>query len=115
MGLLDKLFGGSAKKSPIEKVSANARPDYRSVQILPKGGVACDAVLALNRKRILVQNTPKLPLDDCDQDQCQCVYRRFDDRRGELRRTADVAYDIASQIRDSDLRSAISRGRRAED
>ncbi len=115
MGLLGKLFGGSAKKSLATEVSASAKAEFRSVQILPRGGIACDAVLALNRKRILVTKTPKLPLEGCDQEQCQCVYRRFDDRRGELRRTADVAYDIASQIRDSDLRSVISRGRRAED
>ena len=101
----------AAKSNPV----AAAEPDYRSVQIVPKGEVACSAVLALGKSRFLAANPPRLPLDDCDAANCQCGYQRFDDRRSDLRRTADVSYDIISEVLTEDKRSPQARGRRRDE
>lgn len=42
------------------------------------------------RVRHLSAEAPLLPLNQCDrQDQCNCRYRHYDDRRGEARRRSD--------------------------
>ena len=115
MGIFSKFAGRPDRKKTVVKSEAVQKPKYRGVELVATGSDCCDAVRALENARFLDAEAPRLPLRDCDAPKCECVYRRFDDRRDEPRRIADVAYDIAGEIRQGDQRSNISSGRRDED
>lgn len=53
---------------------------YRACTIEPGPG-ACAAVTRTKDKRILQTNAPMLPLPECGRLQCDCRYRRHQDRR----------------------------------
>ncbi len=53
---------------------------YRCCTIEPGPG-ACEAVTRLQEKRILQVDAPMLPLQECGRLQCDCRYRRHQDRR----------------------------------
>lgn len=53
---------------------------YRACTIEPGPG-ACAAVTRLQDQRILQADAPMLPLPDCGRLQCDCRYRRHEDRR----------------------------------
>jgi len=62
---------------------------WQAVSIVPADG-ACAAVQELRGKRFLTRAAPRLPLAACNnQDQCQCKYTRYTDRRGSPRRAED--------------------------
>ena len=62
---------------------------WQAVSIAP-GGSACAAVKELRGKRFLTRAAPRLPLAACNnQDQCQCKYTRYTDRRASPRRAED--------------------------
>ncbi len=61
------------------------KTDFRGVAILP-GKCACSAVLELGSDRFLLNDVPKLPLQDCSQPECDCYYVNSDDRRDDDRR-----------------------------
>jgi len=44
---------------------------------------ACDAVQAMAGERFLSHEAPALPLKNCDQARCECIYRHFSDRRAQ--------------------------------
>jgi len=50
--------------------------------------VACDAVKALDGKRILSAEAPELPLPGCDVVKCQCKFHHHEERRDGERRGA---------------------------
>jgi hypothetical protein len=50
----------------------------------------CDAVKAISRDRYLQGEAPRLPLPDCDLDECRCVMRPEDDRRTSIDRRNDA-------------------------
>lgn len=57
-----------------------SRSPYRACTIEP-GQDACAAVATLQEKRFLQTDVPLLPLPECGRLQCDCRYRRHDDRR----------------------------------
>jgi hypothetical protein len=62
---------------------------WQAVSIVPGAG-ACAAVEELRGKRFLTRAAPRLPLAACNnQDQCQCKYQRYPDRRDSPRRAED--------------------------
>ena len=62
---------------------------WQAVSIVP-GASACAAVEELRGQRFLTRAAPRLPLTACNnQDQCQCKYKRYTDRRDSPRRAED--------------------------
>ena len=60
-----------------------------AVSIVPGAG-ACTAVEKLRDQRFLARAAPRLPLAECpNQEQCQCKYKRYSDRRDGPRRAED--------------------------
>lgn len=57
-----------------------SRSPYRACTIEP-GRDACTAVATLREKRFLQTDVPLLPLPECGRLQCDCRYRRHEDRR----------------------------------
>ncbi|MDH3747874.1 MAG: hypothetical protein OER97_06670 [Gammaproteobacteria bacterium] len=116
MGLLAALTGKqSTQTNPASNTLTIDRSRYRSVQVKAANEECCQAVQTLLGKRFLSHEVPKLPLDGCDAHSCQCTYELHDDRRADIRRASDVAYDMASQYCESDNRDSNSPGRRAKD
>lgn len=109
MGLLAKLNGNPRTVTKATKVR------YRGVQVIVDKDDCCQAALAIADKRFLVDEIPRLPLAECDAENCRCAYERFDDRRADVRRASDLGYDMASQLREVDNRSSASSGRRSDD
>lgn len=62
---------------------------FYGVSVKP-GDNCCDAVKAIARERYLQGEAPKLPLPDCDRDDCRCVMRPEDDRRTPIDRRNDA-------------------------
>ena len=54
------------------------------------GSPACPAAHALEGRRFLPEEAPKLPLPDCNQAECDCAYRHHGDRRDGPRRDDDM-------------------------
>lgn len=68
-------------KSELDSATTQiTKPAFRCVSIVT-GENACKSVEALKNKRILVNYAPLVPLKSCDASQCDCHYKRFDDRR----------------------------------
>lgn len=88
---------------------------YRGVEIVPRGGVCCEAAAELRGRRFLSDEIPKLPLDGCTKASCRCGYELFEDRRTGARRTSDEIYDIISERYGQNRRSPERTGRRASD
>lgn len=56
---------------------------YPAVTIAPGGG-ACAAAKAVEGRRVLATEAPRLPLKDCSQPHaCQCRFKKYSDRRDE--------------------------------
>lgn len=65
------------------------KASWQAVSVVPGRG-ACEGAEALREQRFLARNAPRLPLPNCSkQDQCQCKYERYSDRRSDLRRSDD--------------------------
>lgn len=70
-------------------MSNSIKSSWQSVSIVPGAG-ACEAAQGLRQKRFLARNAPRLPLPTCtNQDNCQCKYQRYSDRRTGARRAED--------------------------
>lgn len=112
MGLLARLTGkSSAPKEPSNNTKSTAL--YRGVQIVPGNEGCCKDAKAVTSQRYLSHEIPRLPLESCDFDNCQCTYKLFDDRRIDLRRAADTGFDMASSFRnETDLRQKDSDRRK---
>lgn len=99
------------------KQTTNKRPDeksrYRGVEIIAHPTICCDAVRDIRGKRFLSKEVPKLPLAGCDAGDCKCTYELFEDRRTDVRRASDVAFDMRSRVCSSENRG--SSGRRKDD
>ena len=116
MGLLAKLIGKSiARPNATTSRRMTTKNEYRGVQVIANGAGCCQAARAIAGRRFLTEKAPMLPLGGCDAEVCRCAYERFDDRRTELRRASDVAFDIASQLHNQDNRTSMSSGRRQDD
>jgi hypothetical protein len=62
---------------------------FHCVSVLP-GPAACDAARSITAEKILSKSAPLLPLAECTTPgECQCSYRKFDDRRAGPRRSGE--------------------------
>ncbi len=89
--------------------------DYHAVAI--KSAVyACDAAKALEGKRFLATEAPRLPLPECPRDACECRFQHYDDRRsGRDRRSPFVSGGMASTTGTYEQERRHGDGRRTED
>lgn len=87
--LLAVLLGGLAwyktRSARLERIAAVAaagrRRDFRAIEIKP-GQDCCEAVMEHGGRRILIERSPRLPLEGCDRlAECGCTYINHDDRR----------------------------------
>ena len=116
MRLFAKLVGQKTTESKLTtRKSVDEKNSYRSVQINTNGEDCCQAARDIADKKFLSVDVPMLPLRDCDVDQCQCTYQRFDDRRTDIRRTSDITFDVAGQFREEENRSDTTSDRRRGD
>ena len=114
MGLLAMLTGRSGTRDESTNKPANAAR-YRGVQVVTRSDGCCQAVRTIEGMRFLADEVPRLPLDQCDSASCHCSFELFDDRRTDLRRTSDIGYDLASELRTSENRRGVPGGRRRSD
>ena len=82
--------------------------EFRAVEIVTQPG-CCSAATALAGQRFLSNDVPLLPLKDCTAASCECSYQLMDDRRSDVRRASDVAYDIASDLHKDNKRRTPDR------
>lgn len=121
MGFLAKITGKTTSKTtPKQAERKQEDGDFRGVEVvvdsaLMKDADCCQAVLDIRNTRFLIKDVPMLPLRGCDAAECRCSYKRYNDRRTDFRRTADVSFDIAGQFRTDENRSDDSAGRRRGD
>jgi len=113
------LFGSLARKRSAQTTKTSKRTDeknnHRGVEVIGNGDGCCEAARTIKGKRFLKDDVPMLPLDGCDASDCNCSYKIFGDRRTDIRRASDVAFDIASELCEQDNRSGESSGRRSDD
>lgn len=108
-------------KADAPAAAASERPKrgrpYGAVEVIPGEQACCEAVRKIAGKRILAAEAPLFPLRDCDQPKCDCRYRRYPDRRMDIRRAGDLGFAVFSKmLHDTrNRRSAAAPGRRAED
>jgi len=90
----------SAKAKQVMK----PQPTHRAVSVCP-GAFSCQAIRELEETRYLSGDAPMLPLRECDQEKCKCVYEHHDDRRAEEdRRNTFAAYNGFDPIQDREER-----------
>jgi hypothetical protein len=80
-----------------------------SIALCPR---ACSAARKSHGIRFLSKDAPVLPLPDCRAPLCTCRFRHHEDRRGSLRRAADI---IASGGYWAGQERRRARGRRVND
>jgi len=116
MGLLARLAGiSTSTKKSAESTPEETKSCYRGVRVVANSDECCQAVKTIANERYLLEETPMLPLSLCDAAVCNCTYERFDDRREGFRRTSDVTFDMAGQLRSQENRNSHSPGRRSRD
>jgi hypothetical protein len=83
---------GTSKSVPKKKQAPHA---YKCIEI-KTCLMACKAVGKYKSKRLLISESPMLPVPGCDSKECECKFLRYDDRRkGDRRSRVTTA---ASQI-----------------
>lgn len=124
------LFRSNASKPKSGRSAASGKPQgpartpsapknpYRATSIVI-GPHACEAVKRLGNKRFLVaQNeTPQLPLPDCNERRCTCKYAHHADRReegGDRRAPPGLRTELHKHTEDAERRTK-KRGRRTSD
>ncbi len=84
---------------------------FHGVEII-SGDPACASVRAQAGMRVLSDDAPTLPLDNCEfHTSCTCKYKHYADRRTELRREADAG--LPPRMSNHDRR--LGSGRRITD
>lgn len=58
---------------------------WKAIAVMP-GEKCCQWARLCTGKRFLIPEVPRLPLQGCDSQYCECKYRHFEDRRATLRR-----------------------------
>ncbi len=101
--------------------NANTEPEededeqekYPAVTIVVSETDPCPSVMLLAGQRILVDESPLLPLIDCTSRECTCTYRHYVDRRGGSRRVDEKS--VVKRFHKGIEKRVRQRGRRAED
>lgn len=109
--------GGDGRNAPRGSRGAREQHPFAGAEIVVQRGSCCEAARAIAGKRFLAKEIPLVPLRDCDTQQCTCSYRRFHDRRTNVRRSADLGAGLSSGFaaRRTERRSPTRVGRRASD
>ena len=116
MGLF-AVFSKKPKTStqPTKSQQESNKHAYRGVQVVPHGDACCQAAKSIADERFLLEEAPMLPLPTCEAETCHCTYKRFDDRRADIRRASDMGFHMASELQGQQKRISRSLGRRSED
>ena len=113
-----RLFGATPElvSKPKVKSVAAVKPvmSYHAVTVVV-GDRACAAARAIEQKRFLSREAPKLPLKNCDYPNCQCHYAHHDDRRRGPRRAREMGVALDGYEGDEKRGNGKARGRRKTD
>jgi hypothetical protein len=109
------LFGTAPESALKARAAAPAKPimSYHAVTIAV-GPRSCEGAKALQEKRFLSREAPKLPLANCDRLNCECVYTHHADRRRGPRRAREMGVALDAYEGD-EKRNSPKRGRRKND
>jgi hypothetical protein len=118
------LLGGLAwyrskrdsESTPAPKIARDSRTHFKAVEVCP-GPVCCQAAMDSAGKRILLEHSPRMPLDKCDRiEDCKCTYINHRDRRaGDERRNPFGSLSQAAIISMQEANQRSSTGRRTTD
>ncbi len=101
------------KSDPARSGGDRRQPSrWYAVSIVP-GETSCKLVRMHQGTRWLSAEAPRLPVPGCDEQQCECRYRHFADRRANVQRKQDRDGWVRN-FKGDDRRSGV-RGRRASD
>jgi hypothetical protein len=116
MGFWAKLTGKATPARESRQTQENVtHHEYRGVSVIAAEDDCCQAARDIIGKRYLTDEAPRLPLSDCDAAVCRCKYKRFDERREDLRRSSDIGFDPTIHWQGDENRSKKSSGRRSDD
>lgn len=109
--------GKAADPAPVASERPKRERNFGAVEVLPGDHACCDAVRSVAGRRILADEAPLFPLPDCDQPKCDCRYRRYADRRMDIRRAGDLGFAVFSKMlhETRNRRRTTAPGRRTED
>jgi hypothetical protein len=100
------------KPQPAAPVAPKPKVKWHAVSVSSEAG-SCFPARLLKGQRFLSTEAPPLPLAECTQPaSCSCTYKKFDDRRGGLRRSDEVS-GLRRPAPGQELRA--KRGRRKRD
>ncbi len=100
------------KSQPAAPVAPKRKVKWHAVSVSSEAG-SCFPARLLKEQRFLSTEAPPLPLADCTQPaSCNCTYKKFDDRRTELRRSHEIS-GIRRPSPEQEQRT--TRGRRKRD
>jgi len=105
---------GSSAYQQAKQSGARQEQSFAGIEIVPSRLKCCKAVKELSGQRFLHGKAPLLPLPDCAQPECKCIYRRIEDRRTDLRRDVDMGIGTL-RIHYPGSQRADSPGRRSTD
>jgi hypothetical protein len=98
--------------TPAPKIARENRTQFKAVEVCP-GSVCCQAAMESAGKRILLEHSPRMPLDKCDRiADCKCTYINHLDRRaGDDRRNPFGSLSQAGMIgmQEANLRAGMDR------
>jgi hypothetical protein len=112
------LFARFGRQEPARVVlteRAQVVNPYHAVSIVA-GSQACEAAKALQGRRFLSKEAPRLPIEGCTSGNCHCHYAHHEDRRALVRRIADGREGpLGPQYVGRERRLLSSHGRRVRD
>jgi hypothetical protein len=106
------LFGTAPEPAPKPRAEKPIM-SYHAVTIAV-GARSCAGAKALQERRFLSREAPKLPLANCDLLNCECVYTHHADRRRGPRRAREMGVALDG-YEGEEKRNAPKRGRRKND
>lgn len=122
--LLRRTKNGNTTKSRTKEIAKTTKSPRRrdnpyQAKSIIFNDTACDAVKAVGNKRFLdsERRIPKLPLSDCNKQQCDCRYERHKDRRAfneDRRNPSPLHSDLHESVGETNRRQK-KRGRRKDD
>lgn len=108
-------YSGHRKHNSHNNSGAKKHNDFHCVET-HHSSHCCQAIKDLDGKRFLSVEAPMLPLQNCDQANCNCDYVHHADRRSELRRANfGLQRDMYGQNGEEEHRAENRTGRRKSD